>query len=461
MKTLTGATTVSALAGGAVPFVHAQGSSEVQVALVGCGGRGTGAAAQALAVKGLPTKLVAMADVFEHKLNDSANGLERKMSKNEEDKGKFEVPQERRFVGFDSYKSAMDALKPGDLVILTTPLAFRWVHFGYAIEKGLHVFMEKPLTADAPTSKRMLELSKKADEKNLKVGVGLMVRHCRGRRELWDRIQNGEIGDIITMRAYRQHGPVASAFSTKKPDDKSELMYQIDRFHSFLWASGGLFNDFYIHQIDECCWMKNAWPVKASASGGRHYRGLKDGQPDAFANDYVDQNLDTYNVEYTFDDGTKLFLNGRTMFGCRDDMSSVAHGSKRSAVISSAGHSPGKVRIFEGQLQPRRGGTIWGYPQPEENPYQLEWDDLVEAIRDDTPYNEVPRGVEASLVSSMGRHAAHTGQEVKLKDFWEHDHEFAPDADKLTLDGVAPIKADADGRYPVPLPGINKKREYV
>lgn len=460
MKTLTGATTVSALAGVAVPHVHAQVGSQVQVALVGCGGRGTGAAAQALSVKALPTKLVAMADVFEHKLNNSARGLERKFSRKEEDKGKFDVSPERKFIGFDGYRKAMDALNPGDIVILATPLAFRWVHFSYAIEKGLHVFMEKPVTADAPTSKRMLELADKADEKGLKVGVGLMVRHCRGRRELWDRIQNGEIGDILAMRAYRMHGPVASAFSKKKPDNQSELMYQIDRFHSFIWASGGLFNDFYIHQVDECCWMKNAWPVKASALGGRHYRGLKDGQPDIYASDYVDQNLDTYSVEYTFEDGTKFFLNGRTMFGCRDDMSSVAHGTKRSAIISTAGHTPGKVRIFEGQNQPRRGGTLWAYPQPEENPYQLEWDDLVEAIRDNTPYNEVRRGVMASLVSSMGRFAAHTGQEVKLDRYMEHKTELAPDADKLTLDGEAPVQADADGRYPVPEPGIKKREEY-
>ncbi len=439
----------SALAGVTIPHVHAQGTSQLQVALVGCGGRGTGAAAQALAVKAAPTRLVAMADVFESKLNGSARGLERKFSRNEEDKGKFDVPQARKFIGFSAYKEAMDCLNPGDIVILATPLAFRWVHFQYAIEKGLHVFMEKPVTADAPTSRRMLELADKADEKGLKVGVGLMVRHCRGRRELWDRIQNGEIGDIITMRAYRMHGPVASAFSKKKPDDKSELMYQIDRFHSFLWASGGLFNDFYIHQVDECCWMKNQWPVKASALGGRHYRG-----------DYVDQNFDTYSVEYTFDDGTKFFMNGRTMLGCRDDMSSVVHGSKRSAIVSTAGHTPGKVRIFKDQLQPRRGGTVWAYPQPEENPYQLEWDDLVEAIRDNKPYNEVRRGVQASLISSMGRKAAHTGQEVKYEDYLNDDHEFAPGVDQLTLDGPAPLQADENGRYPVPEPGINKKREY-
>ena len=122
------------------------------------------------------------------------------------------------------------------------------------------------------------------------------------------------------------HGPVGSAFSEPKPDDISELMYQIQRFHSFLWASGGCFSDFYIHNIDECCWMKDAWPVKAQASGGRHYRG-----------DNVDQNFDSYSVEYTFADGTKLFLEGRTMAGCHHEFASYAHGTKGSAVISTAG----------------------------------------------------------------------------------------------------------------------------
>lgn len=462
IKTVGGVTAASALSGVTIPHVFGQdGGSSLQVALVGCGGRGSGAAAQAMAVKSVPTKLVAMADVSEHNLNSKADYFAKRAERNAEEKEKFAVTEDTRFLGFDGYKKAMDVLNPGDIVILTTPLAFRWVHFGYAIERGLNVFMEKPLTADAPTSRKMLELSEKADAKGLKVGVGLMVRHCRGRQELFNRIQDGEIGDIIAMRAYRMHGPVASAFSKRQPTDKSELMYQIDRFHSFLWASGGLFNDFYIHQIDECCWMKNKWPIKASAIGGRQYRGVTDkGTPDVYGNNFVDQNLDTYGVEYTFDDGTKFFFNGRTMFGCQQRESSHVHGSKRSAIVSTAGHTPGKVRIFDGHLQPRRGGTTWAYPQPEENPYQLEWDDLVEAIRDNKPYNEVPRGVQASMVSSMGRRAAHTGQEVKYEDFINDDHEFAPDADKMTFESEAPLKAYYDGRYPVPQPGVIKDREY-
>src|SRR4029078_6447794 len=133
--------------------------------------------------------------------------------------------------------------------------------------------MERRIVADSIAAKRMLDLAKKADDKNLKVSVGLMIRHCRARQELHQRISDGQIGDIIAMRAYRMHGPVGSCFSTRKPKDRDEVPWQIERFHSFIGASGGFLNAFYVHQIDEFCWMKTAGPVKAQALGGRHFRG--------------------------------------------------------------------------------------------------------------------------------------------------------------------------------------------
>lgn len=438
-----------AVAAGALVAPHVHGQSEasetLQVALVGCGGRGTGAAANALGVDNAKLKIVAMADVFDHRLKISHNALTARFAQTPE---KVDVPPEQQFVGFDAYKKALDVLRPGDIAIFATPLAFRWVHYQYAIDKGLHVFMEKPVIADGPSALRMLELAKKADEKNLKSAVGLMVRHCRGRQELHERIQNGEIGDIINMRAYRMHGPVGSCFSGVKPPEKKETLWQIERFHSFIWASGGLFSDFYIHQIDETSWMKNAWPVKAQALGGRHYRG-----------EFVDQNFDSYAVEYTYDDGSKLFFDGRTMLGCRNNMSSTVHGSKGSATVSASGHTPGRVQIFSGQRQHRKD-SVWAYPQPEKNPYDLEWLDLVDAIINDKPYNEVPRGVEASLVTSMGRMAAHTGQEVTYEQMMNCPMEFAPGVADLTPDGPAPLQPDADGKYPVPQPGKITDVEY-
>jgi predicted dehydrogenase len=442
LKTTGQVAAATALAGMVVPKVHAAESNTIQIALVGCGGRGTGAAANALSTKSGPTKLVAMADVFTKKLAESYKNISAQF-------GDQVDVQDRMFVSFDGYKQAMDCLNPGDVVIMATPPAFRWVHFAYAIQKGLNVFMEKPTTVDGPTTRKMLALAEQSQQKNLKVGVGLMCRHCEARQELFDRIKNDEIGDMILLRAYRIAGPTAHAFALPKPADfPSELLYQIQEFHAFLWASGGAFSDFLIHNIDECCWMKDAWPVEAKGFGGRHYRG-----------DYIDQNFDTYTVEYTFGDGSKLMLEGRTVEGCYPEFASYAHGSKGSAVISSSGHSPARCRIYSGQKMDS-DKIAWRFRQQEPNPYQLEWEHLMQAIREDKPYNECKRGAEASLVTSMGRLAAHTGQVVTLEQMLAHDHEFAPDVDKLTFESSAPLQLAASGKYPVPQPGINKTREF-
>lgn len=430
----------SALAGITIPHVHAGESHTIQVALIGCGGRGTGAASNALSVKHGPIKLVAMADVFERKLSGSYANLKRQHAP------QVDVPEERRFLGFDAYRKAMDCLRPGDVAIFATPPAFRWVHFQYAIQKGLHVFMEKPVTVDGPTTRRMLQLAEESQRKNLKVGVGLMVRHCRGRQELFERIRSGQIGEIVALRAYRMGSGGGTA--GPKPEGMSELLYQVQRFHAFLWASGGVFSDYYIHQIDECSWMKGAWPIKAQALGGRHFRGNS-----------VDQNFDTYSVEYVYPDGTRLFYYGRNMPGCHNEFASYAHGTKGAAIISTSAHTPGRVRIFRGHNM-TKDELVWAFPQPEQSPYQLEWDDLIDAIRNDKPYNEVKRGAEASLVTSMGRMAAHTGQIVTFDEMLNHPHEFAPDVDKLTDSSPAPLRAGPDGKYPLPQPGVLKNREY-
>jgi len=441
LKTAGAAAAATTLAA-AVPHVHAAEDNTIRLALVGCGGRGTGAAGNALSVQNGPVKLVAMADVFQNRLASSYRGLQRQFS------DQVDVPEDRKFIGFDAYQKAMDCLRPGDVAIFATPPAFRWVHFSYALDKGLNVFMEKPVTVDGPSSRKMFELADRSEKTNMKVGVGLMCRHCQARAELYDRIKNDEIGDIILMRAYRMTGPTGSAFAEPNSGRVSELLYQIRNFHGFLWASGGAFSDFLIHNIDECCWMKDAFPVRAKASGGRHYRGK-----------YVDQNFDSYSVEYDFEDGTKLMLGGRNIPGCHQEFASYAHGSKGQAVISTSAHSPAKCRIYDGHNAVKEK-LAWAFPQPEPNPYQLEWDDLVEAIRQDKPYNEAWRGTEASLVTSMGRMAAHTGQLITRDAILNCNHEFAPSVDQLTMESPAPLVADASGSYPVPLPGLITEREY-
>ncbi|MEN6424628.1 MAG: Gfo/Idh/MocA family oxidoreductase [Phycisphaerales bacterium] len=430
----------SVLAAGLTPRIHAGENNTIQVALIGCGGRGSGAAENAVITQNGPVKLVAMADVFEDRLKSSYENLAKGYA------GKVDVPEDRRFVGFDAYQKAMDCLKPGDVAILASPPAFRWVHFRYAISKGLHVFMEKPVSVDGPTTKRMIQLAAEADRKNLKVGVGLMVRHCRGRRELLKRIQDGEIGDILMMRGYRMGG--RSAATGPRPAHMDELLWQVRTFHSWIWASGGIYGDSYIHQIDEMSWMKGAWPVSAHALGGRQCRG-----------DAVDQNFDNYAVEYTYPDGARLFYQGRHMQGCQSGFCSFVHGTKGSAVVSTSGHTPGKVRTYRGHLM-EGIEPIWKYPQPEASPYQFEWDDLIDAIRNDRPYNEAKRGAEASLVTSMGRMAAHTGNTVTYEQILNCPHEMAPDVDKFTVGFPAPLRANAEGQYPQPQPGVITDREY-
>ena len=228
-------------------------------------------------------------------------------------------------------------------------------------------------------------------------------------------------------------------------------MWQVKTFHAFLWAGGGIYSDYLIHNIDECCWMKGAWPVQAKAVGGRHYH-----------NDGTDQNFDAYSVEYTFPDGARLFLEGRYMTGCYEEFASYAHGTKASAVISTRVHTPAKCRIYKNQLIDKKEDLVWAFPQPEPDPYQLEWNDLIAAIRENRSYNEVKRGVEASLVTSMGRRAAHTGKVITFDDMLNCDHEFAPGVDKLTRDSPAPLPANSEGKYSMPMPGFNMQlREFL
>jgi predicted dehydrogenase len=458
----------SALAGVTVPAVHAAEDNTIRLALVGCGGRGTGAAFDSLNAKGGPLKLVAMADVFKDRLAGSHEGISKRFPKN------VDVPEERRFLGFDGYKSAIDCLRPGDVVIFATPPAFRWVHFTYAIQKGVNVFMEKPIAVDGPSARRMFKLGEESVKRGLKVGVGLMCRHCVARAELLEHIQSGAIGDILMLQAYRQMGREAhSHVAPPTPSDllyqvrnfhnghlrddyevlhARDLLYQIRTFHGFLWASGGCYSDFLIHNIDECCWMKGDWPIQAEGSGGRHYR-----------DEFIDQNFDSYSVEYTFKDGSKLMLEGRTMPGCRPKFASYARGTKGSAIISTASHSPARPRIFSGQNF-TKADEVWhfgkGDGKDEPNPYQLEWNDLLAAIRQNRPYNEVKRGAEASLVTAMGRMAAHTGQIITFDRILNHDHEFGPNVDKLALDLTSPLLPGPDGKYPVPEPGRKKTREF-
>ncbi|MCB9844524.1 MAG: Gfo/Idh/MocA family oxidoreductase [Phycisphaeraceae bacterium] len=445
----TGFTAATLLGARSLGGVHVGGRDTMQVALVGCGGRGSGAARDALSVTHGPLRLVAMADVFEDRLAASHEALSGAVADG------VDVARERRFIGLDAYRHAMDSLNPGDIVILATPPAFRWVHFSYAIERGLNVFMEKPVTVDGPTSRRMLDLAERSRERGLRVGVGLMSRHSRAMQELAQRVRGGELGEIISQQGYRMQGLIATFQSPPRPEGVSELEYQIRRFHSFLWASGGAFNDFFIHIIDQLCWMKGAWPVSAHAVGGRHFRAAPDGVP------YIDQNFDSYGVEYTYADGTTMRFDGRNMKGAQERFMSAMHGTRGSAIVSATSDCGLPSRIYgRHDFSPESLRWTSEVARDERNPYQNEWNDLVDAIREGREYNEAQRGVEASVVCNMGRMSAHTGREVTFEQMLACEHEFAPGVAELTLDSAAPVTADAEGRYPTPRPGYLTQREY-
>jgi myo-inositol 2-dehydrogenase / D-chiro-inositol 1-dehydrogenase len=417
----------AALTGAMARPGYAEESNTIKIALVGCGGRGTGAAAQALSTTG-PTKLSAIADVFEHRLGASMNVLSPRFTT------QIDVPPERRFLGFDAYKKAIDSLDAGDVVILATPPAFRPLHFAYAVQKGCHVFMEKSFAVDAPGIRRVLETGELARQKNLKVASGLMSRHSQPLEEAIDQIHKGLIGDVITSWAYRMHGPVGV---TPRQPGMSELAYQIANYSSFTWLNGSFIVDWLIHNIDVCCWAKNDWPVSVQGMGGRQVRT----QPD--------QLYDHYAAEYTFPDGTRMFAQGRHQERCYDFFGNIIHGAKGSAVL---GEGIPRPRIFKGHTQ-KSENLIWDFKGTAKDQYQVEHDLLFDAIRNDRPYNETERSAHACLTAIMGRMACESGKLITWDEALASNLELAPGLENFTWGSAPPVVPDSDGKYYIPMPG--------
>jgi predicted dehydrogenase len=421
----------SALGLVAVPAVHAAENNTIKVALVGCGGRGTGAAMNALSTKGGPTKLVAMADVFDDRLQSSLGKLSPRFGK------QIDVPKDRQFIGFDAYRKAMDCLDESGVVILATPPGFRPVHLEYAVARGCNVFMEKSFAVDGPGLRRVLKAGQEAMKKNLKIAGGLMSRHSASMAEAVRRIHDGIIGEVITCWAYREHGPVGLA---PKRAGMSEMAHQIRTFHGFTWLGGSFILDWLIHNLDICCWGKDAWPVSAQGQGGRQVRT----QPD--------QMFDHYAVEYSFGDGTRLFAQGRHMANCWGFWGNVIHGTKGAAVLGEGIPDP---LIYKGHKRAEQN-VIWRYKGEKTDPYQVEFDRLLEAIRQNRPYNETERSAYAALVGILGRMAAQSGQEIGWEQALASDLVLAPGLERFTMDTAPPVMPDAQGHYPIAMPGQSK-----
>jgi myo-inositol 2-dehydrogenase / D-chiro-inositol 1-dehydrogenase len=422
-KAVTGAAVASALGRAG----YTAENNTVKVALIGCGGRGTGAAAQALSTKG-PTQLWAVADVFEHRVESSLKNISAQHG------SQVVVPPERQFIGVDGYKNAMATLGKGDVVLLATPPAFRPIHLAHAVEKGCHVFMEKSFAVDAPGIRRVLAAGELAQQKNLKVAGGLMSRHYRPLEQAIEQIHDGAIGDVITAWAYRMHGPVG--VGARQPGMK-ELAYQIANYSCFTWLNGSFMVDWLIHNIDVCCWAKNAWPVSVQGMGGRQVRKE------------ADQLFDHYGAEFTFADGTRLFASGRHQTKCYDFFGDIIHGAKGSALL---GEGQPKPRLFSGHRQ-ASNALIWEYKGEPCDAYQVEHDLFFDAIRNDKPYNETERCAKSCFTAIMGRMACESGQVIHWDDALASQVELAPGLEKLTWDGNPPVVPDSEGHYPIAMPG--------
>ncbi len=424
------AVAASVLAGGLLSRAYAGEDNTIRLALVGCGGRGSGAAGNAMSSKTGPTKLIAMADVFEDRLTRSHKALSEQFG------GQVDVPPDRRFTGFDAYRKAIDCLKPGDVMIQATHAAFRPTHLKYAIEKGVNAFIEKSFAPDPGGTKELLHLGEEAKKKDLKIGCGLMCRHSSARQAMIQKIREGALGRIQLIRAYRMDpGARMGPF----PGGESELLWQIRRPYFFLWTSSAWFIEMMIHQVDECCWIKDAWPVSAEGLGGR--------EP---GSDDCSQNVHTYAIEYTFPDGTKALVNSRNQADCKNEFATWVHGTRCAGQFSGNVHAP-TVHLYKDQ-RCEKGNIVWE-PQGEKmSPYQAEWDALLTAIRENRPYNEVERASYTNLASIMGRAAIHMGRPITWEQMLASNFKFCESVD-FTMDSPSPLQADAQGRYPVPIPG--------
>lgn len=424
---LLGTTTLS------IPRVHAAGSDEIKVALIGCGGRGTGAAVQAMRTPG-PVKLWSMADAFADRLEASlkqlSTGANVSRGTAEGLQARIDVPPERRFVGLDAYRDAIDS--GVDLVLLATPPAFRPMQFEYAVKQGKHVFMEKPVAVDAPGVRRVLATGKEADRKGLKVVVGMHRRHDFVYQETIRRIHDGALGELNLLRAYSNRSGTAKYL--KRTPEMTEMEYQIGHWYYFTWLSGDFIVEQSVHMLDVCNWAKGDYPVMAQGQGGRQVRTGKD----------YGQIYDHFFIEYTYEDGSKMFSQNRHIRGCWNSIAEFAHGTL------------GRAHIGEGVIEGKNGWAMNRKRMRNRSrvPHQVEHDVLFDAVRNGKPHNETKYGAMSTLTAIMGRMAGYSGQQIRRQDVLESNVSLLPE--RLAWDADPPVFPDADGAYPAAIPGLTE-----
>lgn len=411
----------TALGTAAIPHVHAASDDTIRFAVIGCGGRGSGAADNIMKTKG-NVKMVAVADAFESK---AQYAIKRLASKHGE---KVDVPEDQVFSGLDAYKQAIDV--ECDLVVIATPPGFKPQQFEYAVNKGRHIFMEKPVASDATGVKRVLKSVEESKKKNLMVGIGLQRRHEPRYIETIQRIHDGAIGDVISQQVYWNGNGIW--YRNPEPG-QSEMAFQTNNWYHFNWLSGDQICEQHIHNLDVGCWVKGSYPVECNGMGGHEQREAGDGSKS--------QIFDHTFCEYTFADGTKMFSQGRHLKGGWTRVGEFAQGTK--------GTSDPSGRIF--------GENAWDYKGEKSsgnvNGHQQEQHDLIEALMRGETYNEGEYGAHSTFTAILGREACYSGKVIKWDDLLEKGRELAPGIDDYTIDSVPPVVKGEDGKYPIPVPG--------
>jgi predicted dehydrogenase len=365
----------------------------LRVGLVGCGGRGTGAAAQALMADS-KVRLTALGDAFEDRLRGSLATLQ----KQPEIAGKIDVPEERFFVGFDAYR---DVIEHSDVVLLATPPHFRPAHIEAAVAAGRHIFAEKPVAVDAPGIRRVLAACEEARKKKLSVVSGLALRYSYGYQELMQKLRQGAIGEIRALQANDFRGPL---WVRKRAPGWSDMEYHMRNWYYFTWLSGDFNVEQHVHMLDVCSWvMQDEYPVKAYGTGGRQVRV----EPE-YGNIY-----DHHAVIYEYANGTRLFAVCRQMHGCMNDISTLVTGAKGNAVLSH--------RLLEISADSR-----WRFDGERNNAQQTELDELFASIRTGEPIDNGDYMTKSTLMAIMGRMATYTGQAITWEQALHSKEDLSP-----------------------------------
>ena len=421
----TGSVMMAGLPVGMSAFANPQ-AKKLKLALVGCGGRGTGAAVQALTADS-NVELIAMADAFKDRLDNSLNSIMNSEHLAEDRKKNVKIKDKNKFVGFDAYK---EAIKGADVVILATPPGFRPYHLEECINQDKHVFCEKPLGVDAAGIRKCLDLVKVSEQKKLNIVVGLQRHYQTNYREVMKRVKDGAIGDIISGQVYWNGGGV---WVRERKPEYSEMQYQMRNWYYFNWLCGDHIVEQHIHNIDVFNWAKSAYPISAQGMGGRQVRTGKD----------HGEIYDHHYVEFTYEDGTVLNSQCRHIKGCMNKVSETLIGTKGRVETNGGGR---------GNITDLKGNAVYRHRGKEDpNPYQVEHDELFASIRKGEVINDLHFGAMSTMTSILGRYATYSGVEVKMEDALASEVQLMSAANKW--EDTPPVMPNADGYYPVATPG--------